>query len=179
MNDMAESKPPTTPELPQEVAQEATPAAPQEITEDRYWHKNGWSAKVIKNEEDDGWAVEVTRDGDPEPLLTSPWTMGRDKKNPKPLDLPSFIIMVKTASEVLRRTMQQRDRMLHKSLSVAVEGSWYRIKLDIVPDEDEPHAFLSALDDAGTELARYRVAANYKLAQATSERWVKNGFPEP
>ncbi|MBK8696447.1 MAG: hypothetical protein IPN17_30305 [Deltaproteobacteria bacterium] len=41
-------------------------------------------AKVIKNNDDEGWAVEMTRDGDPEPSLVGPWTMGRDKKNPAP-----------------------------------------------------------------------------------------------
>ena len=26
------------------------------IFEDRLWHHNGWEARVIKNEDDDGWA---------------------------------------------------------------------------------------------------------------------------
>ena len=28
----------------------------------------------------------MIKDGEPEPALVGPWTMGRDKKNPKPLD---------------------------------------------------------------------------------------------
>src|SRR5256884_946681 len=51
---------------------------------------NGWEARVIKNEDDDGWAVAMTQDGQAEPSLVGPWTMGRDKKNPKPLDVSAF-----------------------------------------------------------------------------------------
>ena len=53
------------------------------VHEPRLWVDNGWTAKVIKNEDDDGWAVAMTRDGEREPALVGPWTMGRDKKNPK------------------------------------------------------------------------------------------------
>ena len=56
------------------------------IHEDRLWRDNGWTARVIKNEDDDGWAVEMIQAGETEPALVGPWTMGRDKKNPKPLD---------------------------------------------------------------------------------------------
>ena len=37
------------------------------IKEARLWRDNGWTARVIKNEDDDGWAVEMTKDGEPEP----------------------------------------------------------------------------------------------------------------
>ena len=53
------------------------------VHEARRWVDNGWTARVIKNEDDDGWAVAMTRDGEREPALVGPWTMGRDKKNPK------------------------------------------------------------------------------------------------
>ena len=29
------------------------------------WRDNGWTARVIKNEDDDGWAVEMIKDGEP------------------------------------------------------------------------------------------------------------------
>ena len=58
----------------------------------RLWQGDGWTAKVIKNEDDDGWAVEMMRDGEREPALVAPWTMGRDKKNPKPLDSAAFYL---------------------------------------------------------------------------------------
>ncbi len=65
------------------------------IKQDRLWADNGWTARVIKNEDDDGWAVAMTRDGEAEPALVGPWTMGRDKKNPKPLDTSAFNTLVK------------------------------------------------------------------------------------
>ena len=30
------------------------------IHEPRLWAQKGWTARVIKNEDDDGWAVEMT-----------------------------------------------------------------------------------------------------------------------
>ena len=35
----------------------------QPIHEARLWRDNGWTARVIKNEDDDGWAVAMTRAG--------------------------------------------------------------------------------------------------------------------
>ena len=67
------------------------------IKEARVWADNGWTARVIKNEDDDGWAVATYLDGESEPALVGPWTMGRDKKNPKPLDVSAFHTLVKTA----------------------------------------------------------------------------------
>ena len=66
---------------------------------------DGWTAKVVKNDSDDGWAVEMYKDGQSEPALVGPWTMGRDKKNPKPLDPNAFHTLVKTATEVLARLL--------------------------------------------------------------------------
>ena len=37
--------------------------------EDRLWIDNGWTARVVKNEDDEGWAVEMVKDGEPEPAL--------------------------------------------------------------------------------------------------------------
>ena len=76
------------------------------IQEPRLWASDGWTARVIKNEDDDGWAVAMTRDGQAEPARIGPWTMGRDKKNPKPLDGNAFSTLVKTASEFVRRSGQ-------------------------------------------------------------------------
>jgi hypothetical protein len=71
----------------------------EKITEPRLWRDNGWTARVIKNEDDDGWAVAMTAHGQAEPALVGPWTMGRDKKNPKPLDTKTaFNTLVKTAA---------------------------------------------------------------------------------
>ena len=73
------------------------------IQQPRLWTGDGWTARVLKNEDDDGWAVAMIKDGEPEPALVGPWTMGRDKKNPKPLDNTAFSTLVKTASEFVRR----------------------------------------------------------------------------
>src|SRR5258707_11995398 len=126
------------------------------VHEARLWQDNGWTARVIKNEDDDGWAVAMIKDGEPEPALVGPWTMGRDKKNPKPLDTSAFNTLVKTASEVLRRHEQQLRAQLHKEVRVAsADGNdELDITLDIVPDEDEPYALLTALDTFGEQLAQ-------------------------
>jgi hypothetical protein len=83
------------------------------LHEPTLWRDNGWTARVIKNNDDDGWAVEMVKAGEAEPALVGPWTMGRDKKNPKPLDTNAFNTLVKTASEVLRRHEQQLHAQLH------------------------------------------------------------------
>ena len=71
-----------------DIDQDGSPAVRRDPkTQDpRLWRDDGWTARIIKNEDDDGWAVQMIRDGAREPALTGPWTMGRDKKNPKPLD---------------------------------------------------------------------------------------------
>jgi hypothetical protein len=149
------------------------------LHEDRCWRDKGWTAQVIKNEDDDGWAVAMTLQGQAEPALVGPWTMGRDKKNPKPLDAAAFGTLVKTAREVLRRHEQQRDAALHKALTLNTEAGPVQVTLDIVPDEDEPHAWLAATDAAGEALARVRVAAGFRLSAASAAAWVDGGFCKP
>ena len=153
--------------------------APEPVHEPRLWRDNGWTARVIKNEDDDGWAVEMLRQGESEPALVGPWTMGRDKKNPKPLDTSAFHTLVKTAAEVLRRHEQQLHAQLHRNLVVMTEGGRVTVTLDIVPDEDEPHAFLAAADADGEPLARVRVAPHFKLSADSAEAWIASGYRRP
>lgn len=151
------------------------------LHEDTLWRDAGWTARIIKNEDDDGWAVEMIKDGEPEPALVGPWTMGRNKKDPKPLDVSAFNTLVKTASEVLRRHEQQLRAQLHKSLTVATatgEGE-LEITLDIIPDEDEPYALLTALDGFGEQLAQVQVPPSFKLSKASAASWVENEFRRP
>jgi len=149
------------------------------IRESRLWHDNGWMARVIKNEDDDGWAVEMLKDGEPEPALVGPWTMGRDKKNPKPLDQTAFNTLIKTATEVLQRHAQQAHAALHKRLTVyALEREW-DIYLDITPDEYEPYAILSAVDALGEEVAQVRVRPDFRLTSASASNWIKDDFRRP
>lgn len=153
-------------------------AAP--LQEARLWQGNGWTARVIKNDEDEGWAVAMIKDGEPEPALVGPWTMGRDKKNPKPLDVNAFNTLVKTANEVLRRHEQQLHAQLHKSVRVNTEGAAYiTVNLDITPDEDEPYATLTAFDPYNEELAQVRVSPVFKLSVASATAWIDNDYRRP
>jgi hypothetical protein len=150
------------------------------VHEDRLWIDNGWTARVVKNEDDEGWAVEMLKDGEPEPALVGPWTMGRDKKNPKPLDSAAFNTLVKTAAEVIRRHEQQTHAERHRSVTVTVAGGErVTVRLHIVADEDDPYAELSALDAGGEELAKVRVAAGFRLSAASASAWIENGFKAP
>lgn len=154
-------------------------ASPDFVHEDRLWIDDGWTARVIKNDDDDGWAVAMCKDGESEPALVGPWTMGRDKKNPKPLDTAAFNTLVKTASEVLRRHEQQLHALLHKSVRVSTRTTTIDVSLDITPDEDDPYALLSAVDETGDQLAQVRVAANFKLTRESALTWIENSFRKP
>ena len=146
------------------------------IQEPRLWRDERWTARVIKNEDDDGWAVAMTLRGESEPALVGPWTMGRDKKNPKPLDAPAFHTLVKTASEVLRRHEQQLHAQLHRELHVGDGASRVRVALRIVPDEEYPYGVLTAHDSSGAPLGEARVAPDFKLTPARAEAWVASGY---
>ena len=150
-----------------------------EPKEPRLWVGDGWTAKVLKNEDDDGWAVAMIKDGEPEPALIGPWTMGRDKKNPKPLDANAFSTLVKTASEFVRRHEQQLHAELHQSVTITASSGRVTVNLDIVPDEDNPYATLSAYNEGGDLLAEHRTAASFKLNRASAERWAANQFEKP
>lgn len=141
----------------------------RDIMEPTHWVSRGWRAKVIKNEDDEGWAVEMYRVGDSEPALVGPWTMGRDKKNPKPLNPKDFSTLVKTASEFLERATAAQRNALHRSTNLIVEGVRYQVDLDIAADEDDPHAMVSLIDEgSGEVLRRQRVAPNWKLTNKSA-----------
>lgn len=146
------------------------------VQEARLWQDNGWTARVVKNEDGDGWAVAMYQDGQAEPALVGPWTMGRDKVNPKPLDPAAFQTLVKTAREVLRRHEQQLRAQLHREVTVDAGDTTVTVSLDIIPDEDNPHAILAAVDAMGDELARIQVAPNFKLTRSAASSWVDSGF---
>ena len=149
------------------------------IQEPRLWSQKGWTARVIKNEDDDGWAVEMTPAGQSEPALIGPWTMGRDKKNPKPLDINAFNTLVKTASEVVRRHEQHLQALHHKQLTVTSHEQSISVTLDVVPDEEDPHALLRATDLEGVELAQVKVRPDFKLNSKTAHAWIENNYVRP
>jgi len=152
-----------------------TPDSPL-LQEPRLWQNEQWTAQVIKNEDDDGWAVAMYKVGESEPALVGPWTMGRDKKNPKPLDVSAFNTLVKTASEFVRRSEQQLHAQLNQSVVVNGKDSRVTVLLRIVPDEDNPYAMLSAQDEGGDELAEVKVDAGFKLNRQTAQAWVDAEF---
>ena len=144
------------------------------VETERHWRKNGWTARVIKNEDDDGWAVEMIRAGDAEPALVGPWTMGRDKKNPKPLNAKDFATLVKTAAEVLERHLQHARALVHKSLTLLdAQGRRVRVDLDRSTDEEDPRSLYTCTDDAtGERLREGRVPPAFKLTVASATELV-------
>ncbi|NMM37717.1 MAG: hypothetical protein HHJ09_09390 [Glaciimonas sp.] len=147
--------------------------------EPRLWRDSGWTARVIKNQDDEGWAVEMIRDDQFEPALVGPWAMGRNKKDPKPLDSAAFRTLIKTASEVLRRHEQQLHAMLHKSIAVTVCSTLINVMLDIIPDEDNPYALLSAHGEDDTQIAQVQVAPDFKLNRISATAWIEDVFRKP
>ena len=158
---------------------EADPDAPAAVHEPRLWRDAGWTARVVKNEDDEGWAVEMVKDGEAEPALVGPWTMGRDKKNPKPLDTSAFLTLVKTAAEVLRRHEQQDHAARHRSVVVTTSAGRITVRLDIDADEEDARAQLSAFDAAGDELARVGVDPAFRLDVRSASAFVDSGFRRP
>ena len=148
----------------------------EKITEARLWSDNGWTARVVKNDDDDGWAVAMIPDGQVEPALVGPWTMGRDKKNPKPLDSSAFHTLVKTAAEFVRRHEQQLHATLHQRIDISHGSARFSVLLDIEPDEENPSAMLRALDASDALLAEVRVAPSFKLTRASASAWAEAGF---
>lgn len=149
---------------------------PETLHEPRLWRDNGWTARVIKNEDDDGWAVAMTPDGQVEPALVGPWTMGRDKKNPKPLDTAAFNTLVKTASEFVRRHEQQLHATLHQEMVITHAGGRVSVTLDIQPDEENPTALLRATDAAGEMLGEARVSPGFRLTRSSAAAWAEAEF---
>lgn len=146
---------------------------------DRLWCDSPWTARIIKNEDDDGWAVAMHLEGQSEPALVGPWTMGRDKKNPKPLDSAAFRTLVKTAKEVIRRSEQQLHAQLNKSVVVTLDGQAIRVTLTIVPDEDGATASLRALDAFDDTLGCVAVPPSFRLNGDSAQAWVNSGYARP
>jgi hypothetical protein len=105
--------------------------------------------------------------------------MGRDKKNPKPLDGNAFSTLVKTAREFVRRSEQQLHAALHQSITVAAGSNRVTVCLDIVPDDDNPYAMLSAKDEGNELLAEVRVAPSFKLNRSSAVAWAEGGYVRP
>jgi len=153
------------------------PSAP--VHDDRLWIDNGWTARVVKNEDDEGWAVEMVKAGEPEPALVGPWTMGRDKKNPKPLDSAAFNTLVKTAAEVIRRHEQQTHAERHRQVTVTAAAGRVTVKLDVVAAGIDGAQLGVGVVLVGDELARVRVRADFRLSAQSASAWIENGYRRP
>jgi len=153
--------------------------ATEEASDGRSFRDEGWTATVHKNEDDEGWAVAMTRDGDAEPSLVGPWTMGRDKKNPKPLNTSDFKTLLKAARDVVTRHEAHAHAQRHKSVTIVdpTRGK-VRVDLDLAADEDDPHGILSAWDAGGSQLASQRVSPGYALSSTRASQWVAGGCGE-
>ena len=161
---------------------DASEFPPDHLQEARLWRGEGWTARVVKNEDDDGWAVEMTKDGEQEPALVGPWTMGRDKKNPKPLDATAFSTLIKTAHEVRRRHEQHLHALLHKKVVVSSGDGEIVVTLDIVVGDESPSALLAArlaLEPDAAPLAEVRVDTSFKLTVASARAWIDDGYRRP
>jgi hypothetical protein len=152
------------------------PSAPDEGTEPIHeptlWRDLGWTAEIIPNEDGEGWAVAMSRYGEAEPALIGPWVMGRDKKNPKPMNDYDFRTLVKAASDVIKRHEQQLRAKLRQRVVVYGEEGRVEVTLDIVPDEDEPYGVLAARDERGEVVAQERVSAAFRLNEDSAGRWL-------
>jgi hypothetical protein len=84
---------------------------------------------------------------------------------------------VKTTNEVLRRHEQSARARLHSTLTFASDdGTRIRADLDVVPDDDDPHAILAAYDDGTNELIRSgRASAGFKLSKSNITRFLRTG----
>ena len=122
----------------------------------------------------------MTRDGDDEPVMVVPWIMGRNKKDPKPLNALDFRTQLKAARDFLRRRENQRRAAHRKSFTVYTpEDASIHVVFDIIPDEFEPEGVLTATDDLGEELARYTVPPDFGLTRRKAQEWVAAGLPAP
>jgi len=118
----------------------------------------------------------VRRDGEQEPVLLAPWATERDSLAPKPLDQAAFNQLVRMAEGTLERQAHQLQASLHKRLALSLGGCLWEFVLEVVPDEYEPHALLSAIDENGERIAQERVLPDFKLTQATARAWIEADF---
>src|ERR1041384_4454119 len=104
-----------------------------ETSDPKLWKKAGETAG--------GGGVRRPGAAESEPVLVSPWTMGRDKVSPKPLDHSGFATLCKGANDVLRRHAAALHARMHRSIYCTSEaGDRLRADLDIQPDQDDPPA---------------------------------------
>jgi hypothetical protein len=144
------------------------------------WSGKGWNAQVIQNEDGGGWAVEMRRDGDDDPVYVAPWTMGRNKVDPKPLSLKAFNTWVKSASEFLMRSQHQTRTADRSTVTITTdEGESLKIIFDIERGDYDSTGVLIAEDLVGEEVARVETYSTFVLDVDSAEEWARAGFESP
>ena len=86
---------------------------------------------------------------------------------------------MKTAAEVLRRHEQQLQAQLHQRVVVDGDAGRITVTLDIVTDDDEPSALLSATNAGGDLLAQVSVSPGFRLNASSASRWIADDFRRP
>lgn len=143
------------------------------------WRDRGWIAEVVENEDGGGWAVEMRREGDLEPVYVAPWTMGRNKIDPKPLDQHAFNTWVKSASEFLMRAQNQHRSAHRRSVDVTTDaGESFRVVFDVEQDCGEAIGVLTAEDRFGEECARIELSPQFSLTRAFAHDWAQRNFSD-
>ncbi|MEL6347010.1 MAG: hypothetical protein AAFV53_28105 [Myxococcota bacterium] len=146
----------------------------------RTWRGQGWIAQVIENEDGGGWAVTMTREGDEEPVYVAPWTMGRNKVDPKPLNLHAFNTWVKSASEFLMRSKHQIRTADRKIVDVELDdGDMIKVIFDIDRGDYQAQGVLKAIDALGEEITRLDVDARFNLTVDAAYDWVASDYAPP
>jgi len=141
------------------------------------WSDKGWTAEVVLNEDGGGWAVAMTKDGHDEPVLVVPWVMGRNKRDPKPLNATDFATQLKAAQDFLTRREDQIRRAYRKIVHVNGEdGDRVKVVFDVIPDEYEPEGELVAWSSAGHEIGRASAPAQLALTREVAQGWVDGGM---
>ncbi|MCP4870151.1 MAG: hypothetical protein GY898_15695 [Proteobacteria bacterium] len=141
------------------------------------WSDKGWTAEVVLNEDGGGWAVAMTKDGHDEPILVVPWVMGRNKKDPKPLNSADFATQLKAAQDYLTRRENQIRQAYRKIVHVnSADGDRVKVVFDVIPDEFEPEGELVAWSGGRHELGRASCPASLKLTRTVAQDWVDGGF---
>ncbi len=88
---------------------------------------------------------------------------GPRQEEPQAAGCTGIHTLVNTASEVLYRHERQLHAQLNRNVSVGTGSARIRVSLQIVPDEGNPHAVLTAHDELAAELGEVRVAPGFKF----------------
>jgi len=144
------------------------------------WSGRGWNAQVIQNEDGGGWACEMRRDGDRDPVYVGPWTMGRNKVDPKPLSQNAFNSWVKSASEFMMRSNMQKRRKDRQTFDITTDdGEKITVIYDIQRGEYESVGVLTAENVFSEEIARVEVDLRFSFTIEAAEDWIQSDYAPP